>query len=106
MAKFSLTKLGENDLLEIGLYTLENHGAAQKQKYLAKLDARFQWLANNPRLGSPRDEIKAGYKSWNEGGHAIFYRVTGGNIEIIGIPHQSMDIEQRLSTESPKKETL
>lgn len=108
MAKFKLSPLAKADLLEIGVYTLENHGAAQKQKYLTKLDARFQWLTqwltDNPLLGSSKDKIKAGYRSWKEREHLIFYRITDNNtIEIIGIPYQGMDIEQHLNTETIPK---
>lgn len=44
------------------------------------------WLADNPNLGLRPDEGK----------HVIFYRAAGSNIEIIGIPHQRMDIERQL----------
>lgn len=48
-------------------------------------------------LGRSRDEVKEGYRSFNEGSHIIFYRVAESAIEIIGIPHKNMDIEQKLS---------
>ena len=104
MAKFSLTTLAKNDLLEIGIYTLEKWDITQKQIYLAKLNARFQWLADNPLLGSSKDEIEAGCRSFTEGKHTILYRIADNNtIEIICIPYQSMDIEQHLgiSKETP-----
>ena len=96
MAKFSLTSLAKADLLDIGIYTIETWGESQKDKYLAELDGRFQWLSDNPMLGRSRDDVKKSYRSFTEGSHVIFYRVTGGDIEIIGVPHQSMDVEQHL----------
>jgi len=41
-------------------------------------------------------EIKPGYRSVAEGKHVIFYRVSDAGVEILGIPHSSMDIEHRL----------
>lgn len=54
----------------------------------------MRWLADNPMLGRTRDGVKEGYRSFREGNHIIFCRVAGSAIEIIGIPHQRMDIEQ------------
>ncbi len=71
----------------------------QTDKYILQLRKRVQWLTDNPMLGRTRDEIKEGYRSFREGSHVIFYRTTGDAIEIIGILHQNMDIEQNLNSE-------
>lgn len=65
-----------------------------------RLRKRLRGLANNPLLGKARDEVKESDHSFNEGSHVIFYRVAGDDIEIIGIPRQSMDVEQHLSIEN------
>src|SRR5690606_1746926 len=59
----------------------------------------MRWLAGNPMLGRTRNEVKEGYRSFREGGHIVFYRVVEGTIEIIGVPHQNMDVEQNLGEE-------
>ena len=56
------------------------------------LDRRFHWLAENPALGRPRPDVKEGYFSYPEGRHVIFYLIREGGIDIIGIPHQRMDV--------------
>lgn len=66
-----------------------------------RLREPLRGLADNPLLGKARDEVKESYHSFNEGSHVIFYRVAGNDIEIIGIPHQNMDVEQHLSIENP-----
>ena len=104
MPKFKLSPAARADLKNIGQHTKEKWGINQRNRYLAGLDDRFQWLADNPMLGRSRDEVKEGYRSFNEGSHAIFYRVAGSDIEIVGIPHQSMDVEQHLSMEKNPKE--
>ena len=96
MARFKLTPEAEVDLIEIGIYTQENHSIKQRNIYLAQLDNRFQWLADNPGLGLNRDEIKEGYRSFLQGEHIIFYRTKSNDIEIIGILHQKMDVKKRL----------
>lgn len=60
--------------------------------YLRSLNDRFHWLARNPLAGRSRDDIHAGYHSFPEGQHVVFYIIKADTIAIIGIPHQAMDI--------------
>jgi len=91
---YKLTKSAELDMEEIFNYTIDTHGANQAENYTNKLYSRFEWLADNPKLGLNRDEIKKGYLSYFQGSHTVFYREVEQGIEIIGIPHQSEDFEQ------------
>jgi len=50
------------------------------------------WLSENPVAGKRRDDIKQGYYCFPEGSHAIFYTLTSYGIDVIGIPHQRMDV--------------
>lgn len=93
MADFRITPRARDDLLNIGRYTLRMWGRTQRNIYLRNLDKRFQWLADHPRLGKHRADIQEGYYSFLEGSHLIFYIIREGGIDIIGIPHQNMDIE-------------
>lgn len=79
--KYNLTLQAENDLKEIWHYTVDRWNQEQADKYGEQLEQRLQWLAENPMLGRPRNEIKQGYRSFNEGKHLIFYRVVGINKE-------------------------
>jgi toxin ParE1/3/4 len=75
------------------LYSYEKSGIEQADYYLRSLSSRFSWLAENPRLGKPRTDIKPGYYCFPEGMHLVFYKMTDNGIDIIGIPHQNMDTE-------------
>jgi toxin ParE1/3/4 len=96
MKRYILSPEAKTDIVNIRKYTIQKWGKAQADKYTLELRERMRWLADNPILGRARDEIKEGYRSFKEGSHVIFYRVAEGTIEIIGIPHQNMDIEQNL----------
>lgn len=91
-AAFRLTLRALDDLRAIGRYTLELWGREQRNRYLEAIDTRFYWLADNPELGRKRYDIAPGYRCFAQGQHLIFYKVRDGGIDIIGIPHQSMDI--------------
>ncbi len=98
--KYAIRALAQADLEEIWLYTCDQWGVAQADAYLNVLIQRFDWLVDNSTLGKSRDEpcnyIGQGYFCFPEGMHLIFYRVKNDRIEIIGIPHQQMDIVEYL----------
>ena len=89
---YSIRALARTDLEEIWIYTYKEWGLEQADKYLNSLFSRFAWLAENPYVGKNRDDIKRGYYCFPEGMHLVFYTLSEDGIEIIGIPHQGMDI--------------
>jgi toxin ParE1/3/4 len=94
-----LTPRALNDLRNIGRYTERQWGRTQRDTYLRALDARFSWLAAQPRRGRHRADIAEGYYCFTEGAHLIFYLIRDGGIDIIGIPHQAMDIPGHLASD-------
>lgn len=89
---YRITPRALKDLQNIGRYTLKEWGREQRNKYLFALEKRFAWLADNPQMGTHRPEIQKGYFCYVQGSHLIFYLKREGGIDIIGIPHQRMDI--------------
>ena len=90
-ASYSLHQQAQNDLESIWVYSYQEWGIEQADQYIRSLLTRFTWLSENPQLGKQRAEIKPGYYCFPEGMHLIFYKITRDGINIIGIPHQSMD---------------
>lgn len=91
--KFRITPRAKADLVSIGRYTERVWGRRQRDRYLGELDACFHWLAKNARLGRHRPEIHEGYYSYAQGAHVIFYVISEEYVDIIGIPHKAMDID-------------
>ena len=89
---YSIRALARADLEEIWVFTFEEWGLEQADKYLNLLFSRFEWLSKNPYTGKDRDDIKNGYYCFPEGMHLVFYTMTEYGIDIIGIPHQNMDV--------------
>ena len=89
---YSIRALARTDLEEIWLFTFEEWGLEQADKYLNLLFSRFEWLSKNPYTGKDREDIKNGYYFFPEGMHLVFYTMTEYGIDIIGIPHQNMDV--------------
>ncbi len=88
-----ITPRAYEDLRGIARYTRKTWGDAQCASYLHALDKRFEWLADNPERGRARPDIADGYYCVRQGEHLIFYLIHDDSIDIIGIPHQVMDIE-------------
>jgi len=96
MPLFRLTERAKTDLRAIGRYTQATWGREQRNRYLARLDASFHLLAQEPRRGRACDEIRPRYRTYHVGRHLIFYRESPDGVEIIRILHDRMDIETHL----------
>ncbi len=94
--RFRLTPRAGADIEAIANYTNETWGHTQLETYLMGLNSRFQWLADNPLAGRERNDVHPGYRSYPEGSHVIFYMVSDDHVDVIGIPHKSMDIGDHL----------
>ncbi|MBX2807383.1 MAG: type II toxin-antitoxin system RelE/ParE family toxin [Cellvibrionaceae bacterium] len=88
--QYKLRQAAKQNLEDIAVYTEEKWGREKRNEYLHELGSRFEWLAKNPDLGKPQEEIKPGYYSYPQGSHIIFYIIKKDHIEIIGILHKRM----------------
>ena len=91
-ARYKIRQSAANDLEQIWQYTFQEWGVDQADTYLRSILARFSWLSQNPKLGKQRNDIEPRYYCFPEGKHLIFYTIAENSIDIIGVPHQSMDI--------------
>ena len=89
---YRITLRAQQDLMNIGRYTLEKWGKEQRNLYLNAIEERFKLIAENPYMGRHRPDVKEGYYSYIQGAHVISYLIQKSGIDIIGIPHQRMDI--------------
>ena len=89
--KYRITPRARDDLINIGRYTEQAWGKAQRNIYLKEIETRLQWLGENPRQGKQRTDICDGFYSFPQGQHVVFYLIGNDLIDIIGIPHKEMD---------------
>lgn len=95
-SRVRVTPRALEDLRNINRYTLQKWGRAQRDLYLRAIDRRFLWLADRPMHGRHRPDIAEGYHCFRHAAHLIFYLIREGGIDIIGIPHQAMDLPAHL----------
>lgn len=97
MTRYSLTKNAVKDLEEIWFYTFEKWSVEQADRYYNLIINEIEFIASNPLLGSPIDQIKQGFRSSMVKSHVIFYKMQNdGTVLIVRILHQSMDVENRM----------
>jgi toxin ParE1/3/4 len=63
------------------------------------LEATFNLLVLNPRLGRNIDDIRKGYFKFPTASHILIYRLNKAQVEIARILHKSSDVEAKLDKE-------
>lgn len=96
MFNLSVTPKAESDLIGIWVYTCEEWGVDQADKYLDQLEAGMQQLINHPSLGANYAHVLPGYRRLQVEHHAVFYRVLESEMLIVRVLHEDMDAPERL----------
>ncbi|MBQ0122117.1 MAG: type II toxin-antitoxin system RelE/ParE family toxin [Bacteroidales bacterium] len=97
MAKYHLTKKAVQDLDAIWAYTLKTWSEKKADEYYSALVETFAAIARRPgNLDKEYVEIHLGLYRRSCLKHLVFYRlVEDGDIEIIRILHERMDIASK-----------
>ncbi len=94
MPEYQFTPEAKNDLQSIIDYTIEHWGKKQAHKYIDGLEELAANLAENPGLGTDRNQLTHGLVSFPYVSHVLYYVVQEHGITIIRILHKSMDSKQ------------
>jgi toxin ParE1/3/4 len=74
----------------IWLYTLEEWGLEQANRYTDDLTEAFAKLAASPKMATRVDHVRKGYRRSRVGRHVIYFRLTGYGIAVIRVLHDRM----------------
>lgn len=97
MKKYFLSQKAKADLKEIGRYTMKKWGAEQRDKYIQAMYKCFEQIAADDSLSTDCSYISKGYRKLYIGRHVIFFKAsTDGNVDIVRVLHQSMDVKLQL----------
>lgn len=80
----------QSDLENIWLYSFEQWGERQADKYFDELIEGIELLSSNPLIGKPCDDIRENFRSFQIRRHFIFYRLLDQQIEIVRVLHERM----------------
>ena len=96
MTRAIFTPRARTDLDDIWDYTAQRWGIDQAERYLRRIAEAAELIAETPGRGRSCDHVREGYRKYPVGSHVIFYRETGGNIDVVRILHQQMDFDRHL----------
>ena len=96
MYRVHLRAQAERDLTDIWLYSAQEWGGDQADKYLDALHAGIGQLAQQPDLGKSYEHIRAGFHGYRVARHIIFYTVEASRITIFRVLHERMDTARHL----------
>jgi len=91
------TDLALDDLASIERYTRQHWGEKQADMYLDLLEQALAGILDNPEIGPERSDVADDCRYLPEQSHLIFYRIAGNKIQVLAIPHNSMDVEKYLA---------
>jgi toxin ParE1/3/4 len=96
MNNIVLTPKAKVDLSEIWDYTLSQWGSEQAEKYVRELWSAIQAQVNNHYFATDISYLRRGYLKIRSGSHVVFFKVTGSEIVVVRILHQTMDFDRHL----------
>ncbi len=86
----------KQDLIDVWLYTFNQWGEAQADKYLDGLENALKLLAEQPLMSRERTEFEPPVRIFSYEQHIIIYLIIDEGINVIRVLHKSMDTAQHL----------
>ena len=86
-----LTSEAEADINDILLFTWQQWGEDQRDRYDAALDQGITTLADFPEMGARMPWIFPGCRVRPVERHVLYYRILGDVIEVVRILHERAD---------------
>ncbi len=84
MKEARLSEQAEKDLTDIWLYIAQDSPRAA-DRFVLRVHAKCQELAESPGIGRPRAELARGLRSFPLGSYLIFYREAEDGIEVVRV---------------------
>ena len=96
--RYRISRLANQDLEDIWLYTYRKWSRKQVDRYYNLIMDEIVSLSANPESGNNYNHIRQGYYRSRIKSHVIFYKINADQeaVEIIRILHQRMDLPSRL----------
>lgn len=93
MAFVRLSRRAVRDIEGIAVYIAQDDPNAAAE-YVDRLQARFQILAENPRMGRDADDFGVDVRAFPIGNYVVFYRAVSGGVLIVRVLHGARNLAQ------------
>jgi toxin ParE1/3/4 len=91
MMDYVLSPRAQADIDEIWDYSADRWDIDQANRYIAQIRRAIETIATDPRRGRSCDELRRGYRRFSVGSHVLFFRIVGGQLDVVRVLHQSVD---------------
>jgi toxin ParE1/3/4 len=91
MAELRLTPAAVQDLEGIWHYTAQRWSVSQAERYIDRLTACFEALAQAPLSAPACDHIRPGYRRQVVESHVVYFRTGQDMVTVVRILHERMD---------------
>ena len=85
MSNYRISRVAEEDIIQIFQYGVKQFGLNQAEKYYNKLFDYFDTIAKSPYAFETVDHIKSGYRRCVCDSNSIYYRIIADEVEIMTI---------------------
>jgi len=96
MAELRLTPAAVRDLEDIWRYTVQRWSISQADRYIDRLTACFEALAQAPLSAPACDHIRPGYRRQLVESHVVYFRTGQDMVTVVRILHERMDAPRHL----------
>ena len=100
MSRYVLSPAAQADLNQIWDYTCQRWSDGQAEMYVREIQRAIELVADNPQIGRPCEDVRAGYRRHAVGSHTLYYRLgdTGDHllVDVVRILHKHMDVDRHL----------
>ena len=94
--RLELSRRAQADLDDIRDFSVRQYGIDRAILYLDAIEQGFRRLLDHPRIGSDRDDLRPGLRSYPVGEHRVYYRLTTDCVAVVRVLHKSMDEARNL----------
>lgn len=95
---YRISVKASEDIEGIWLYTFEKWSLDQADRYIDLIFDEIEYITEDPESGKDYGRLRKNYRCSKVKSHLIFYRINekDGEVEIIRVLHQQMDLENLL----------
>jgi toxin ParE1/3/4 len=88
-----ITPVASRDIESLMDYLAEKASIETAERFLEKIDGKFELLAKFPQIGRKRDELYPGLRSIPLDDYLIFYRLVSEGVEVIRVVAGYRDLD-------------
>jgi toxin ParE1/3/4 len=97
VTRWLLTPAAQADIDAIWAYSAERWGTERAIRYVLTIRAALDGLVEGNSVSRSAEHVRPGYRKHLVGSHVVFFRLQDGDLHVVRILHQHMDVDGQLA---------